>query len=132
MVTLFEFLGNEPIENVFTCMKYAVYKVIFFGYADSISGFRNSHTSFLTKHCGVREVLFSALPGNDLQPILTAMRSVIGNELEHGANIYFDITGGEDLILVVENPSWDMELSGCFLQSSIRRCTGMTYRPTGT
>ncbi len=100
MVTLFEFLGNEPIENVVTCMNFKVDKVIFFGYADSISGFRNSHTSFLTKHCGVREVLFSALPGNDLQPILTAMRSVIGNELEHGANIYFDITGGEDLILV--------------------------------
>jgi|GEM_PF-5841886 len=36
MVVNFEFLGNEPIENVVTCLNYAVDKVIYFGYSEAI------------------------------------------------------------------------------------------------
>ncbi len=34
MVTLVEFLDDEPIENVKTCLNYRVDNVIFFGYHD--------------------------------------------------------------------------------------------------
>lgn len=100
MVTLFEFLGNEPIENVVTCMNFKVDKVIFFGYQNTINRLCKSHTRFLKSYCGVSEVIFSTLPGDDLQTILSVMRHDIDRELASGSKIYFDITGGEDLILV--------------------------------
>ena len=36
MVVNYEFLGDEPIENLITCMNFKIDKAVFFGYNDSI------------------------------------------------------------------------------------------------
>ena len=47
MTVNFEFLGNEPIENLITCMNYKMDKVVFFGYDDVIAEQRKNTEDFL-------------------------------------------------------------------------------------
>lgn len=100
MVVNFEFLGNEPIENVITCLNFRVDKVVFFGYREVIQRFKDSTDAFLKEYCGVGQVSFYPLAHDDLQSVLETMKKEIEHELSLGADIYFDITGGESLILV--------------------------------
>lgn len=100
MVVVFEFLSTEPIENLITCLNYKVDKVVYFGYHETIQSLKDSTKMFLKKHCGVGDVVFHPLSHNDLQSILHAMKKEIEHELQAGAKIFFDITGGESLILV--------------------------------
>ena len=100
MVVVYEFLGAEPIENVITCMNYEVDKAVFFGYEDRIQALKASTDKFLKEICGVTEVVYYALPKDDLQSVLNVMRKEIESELEQNNQIYFDITGGESLFLV--------------------------------
>ncbi|MBO4288785.1 MAG: DUF1887 family protein [Lachnospiraceae bacterium] len=100
MVVNYEFLGSEPIENVITCLHFKIDKVVFFGYHEEIREQKNKTENFLRQYCGVREVIFQPLYPNDLQAILRTMRSAIERELDSGAKLFFDITGGESLILV--------------------------------
>lgn len=100
MVVIFEFLGAEPIENVITCMHYAVDKVVYFGYHETIGSLKKSTDKFLKKYCGVKNTVYHSLPKDDLQSVLKSMRKEIEYELGQKNSIYFDITGGESLILV--------------------------------
>lgn len=100
MIVNYEFLGSEPIENVITCMNFKVDKVVFFGYHEVIIEQRDNAENFLKKYCGVQNVVFHPLSRNDLQSVLKTMRKEIEYENSQGADIFFDITGGESLILV--------------------------------
>ncbi len=100
MVVNFEFLGEEPIENVITCMHYKVDKVVFFGYSENIDRLEYSTEHFLVKTCMVKTVVFKQLSQTDLQSALAVMRSEVMREKEQGNQVYFDITGGESLALV--------------------------------
>lgn len=100
MIINIEFLGEEPMENVITCMHHKMDKVIFFGYQDVILAHKTRTDYFLKKYCGVQEVIYQDLPENDLQTVLERMRQAIEYERSQGNKIYFDITGGESLILV--------------------------------
>ena len=100
MVGNFEFLGNEPIENVITCMNFFVDKVVFFGYQEVIDNQRENAESFLKKYCGVKSVVFHSMSHNNLQSVIKTMRNEIEYEKSQDADVYFDITGGESLILV--------------------------------
>ena len=100
MVVVYEFFGNEPIENVITSMHFKVDKVVYFGYHDALQGRRESTKNFLKKYCGVETVVFHELSRNDLQSVLKTMCTEIQNERGKGSRVYFDITGGESLILV--------------------------------
>ncbi len=100
MTVIFEFLGNEPIENVITCMNFKVDKVIFFGYREAIQAQKRKTENFLTKYCGVQQVVFLPLAAYDLQFTLRTMKNEIQREKEQENQIYFDVTGGETLILV--------------------------------
>ena len=91
MITNIEFLGEEPIENVITCMHYKMDKVIFFGYQDVIQVQKTRTAHFLGTYCGVQEVVYQALPENALQTVLEEMRRTIEYELSQGNKIYFDI-----------------------------------------
>lgn len=95
-----EFLGGEPIENVITCMNFEIDKTIFFGYAEMIKEQKAAAGHFLKKYCKVKEAVFRALPRTDLPAILEMMRSEIRREIERGNQVFFDVTGGESLILV--------------------------------
>lgn len=100
MTVNFEFLGQEPIENVITCMNYKMDKVVYFGYDDVIKEQRKHTEDFLKKHCGVETVSFFSMSRHDLKSVLKTMRAEIQRELDRKSRIYFDVTGGESLILV--------------------------------
>ena len=99
MNVIFEFLGNEPIENLITSIHFKVDKVIFFGYQETVDELKITTMNFLSKHCGVHSSVFYPLPHNDMQFMMNSMREVIEREIDEGNNIYFDMTGGEDAIL---------------------------------
>ena len=100
MVVNFEFLGMESVENVITCMHYQVDKVVYFGYPELIAVKKGRAEAFLKKQCGVKEVEFLPVPRNDLQEMLGTMRRTIEKEKARGNDLFFDITGGESLVLV--------------------------------
>ena len=100
MIVNFEFLGDEPIENYITCLNFKVNKVVFFGYEDAIDRQKSEVEKFLYKSCGVQTVTFHFLPRNNLQAMLSIMRNEVQYELSQKNQLYFDITGGESLILV--------------------------------
>ncbi|MBQ9768462.1 MAG: DUF1887 family protein [Lachnospiraceae bacterium] len=100
MVVNFEFLGMESVENVITCMHFKVDKVVYFGYPEMVSAKKKRTERFLRKRCGVREVVFHSMPRGDLQAMLKIMQEAMDAERNHGNEMFFDITGGENLILV--------------------------------
>lgn len=100
MVVNFEFLDNEPIENIITAQNFCIDKTYFFGYEQSIEQFNKSTKDYLMRVCGVKQVEFVALPVNNLNGMLGIMRTAIKNELEAGNDIFFDITGGAGIILL--------------------------------
>ena len=100
MVVNYEFLGDEPIENVITCLHYKIDKVVFFGYHEVIRDYKDSTESFLKKYCAVKRVVFQPLSHKNLSSVTTTMRDEIKREINNGSEVYFDITGGESLILV--------------------------------
>jgi len=100
MVVNFEFLGMESVENVITCMHYKVDKVVYFGYPEMVNAKKERTEKFLRKRCKVKEVVFCSLPRGGLQEMLQTMRQAIETEKSRGNEMFFDITGGENLILV--------------------------------
>lgn len=100
MVVVFEFLGREPMENVITCMHYKVDKVVYFGYHEMIQSLKTTTDKFLEKYCGVKNTVYHPMPKDDLPSVLKSLRKEIEYELGQKNKIYFDITGGESLILV--------------------------------
>ena len=100
MVVNIEFLDVEPIENVITCLNYKVDKVIFFGYEDVIAQRGESTELFLKKHCGVSEVEFHVMSKTNLDGIMEEMSLVIEKEQADSNQLFFDITGGEGLMLL--------------------------------
>ena len=45
----FEFLSEEPLENVVTCMNYRMDKAVFFGFHDIVERRKASTEAFLKK-----------------------------------------------------------------------------------
>ena len=95
-----EFLGDEPLENVITGMHFRMDKTIYFGYPDMLEKHKFNTDKFLRKNCGVESTEFHALSRWDLQSVLEQMRSVLQAEYDAGNKVFFDITGGESLVLV--------------------------------
>ena len=100
MIVLFEFLDEEPIENVITCLNYKIDKVVFFGYQDNITIQKKRTEKTLMKICGVQTVEFHSISRDDLPECLKTMSLAIEMELSQSNSVFFDITGGERMILV--------------------------------
>lgn len=100
MVVVFEFLSREPIENVITAMHFQVDKLVFFGNQEDIISQKEKSEKFLRKYCAVESVVFLPLSESNLQSVLETMRKEIELELSRNAKLFFDITGGESLMLV--------------------------------
>ena len=100
MVVVFEFLSREPIENVITAMNFQVDKLVFFGNHEDIISQKERTENFLRKYCAVPSIIFLPLSGSNLQSVLQTMRKEIELELSKNAKLFFDITGGESLMLV--------------------------------
>ena len=100
MVVVFEFLSREPIENVITAMNFQVDRLVFFGNHEDIISQKEKTENFLRKYCAVESIVFLPLSGSNLQSVLQTMRKEIELELSKNAKLFFDITGGESLMLV--------------------------------
>ena len=100
MNVVFEFLSNEPIENLITSMRFKIGKAIYFGYHETIEEWKDCISEFLRKYCEGEESVFHAMSHTDVQSMMKTMRQTIEFEISQGNNIYFDMTGGEDTILM--------------------------------
>ena len=101
MIVNFEFLDEEPIENLITCLHYTVDKVIFFGEKVRIDEKKNSIERFLKKYCNVKERSeFFEISDTDLDAVVKVMRDAINRERKQNNECYFDVTGGEGLALL--------------------------------
>ncbi len=97
----FEFFDKEPLENLITCLNYKMDKVIFFGHSDLMNQERIENTrSSLRDICGITDVKFVELSKSNLYRVLEILEKEIQMEKNRGSNCFFDLTGGEGLILV--------------------------------
>ncbi len=96
-----EFFDEEPIENLITCMNFRIDKVIFFGHSDIMTQERIKATRKSLKCiCGITEVEFFEVSQKNLYKIVELMENEIRKEVHAGGKCFFDLTGGEDLVLV--------------------------------
>ncbi len=95
-----EFLDVEPMENVITCMHYKMDKTVFFGYPEVIKEQKDQLKNFLTRYCGVKQVQFLTLSRKDLSAVKEVILNEVLREKKAGHSIFFDITGGESLMLL--------------------------------
>lgn len=100
MDILYEFLGEEPLENVITCMNFKFDKVVYFGYGEVIDAWQKHTKEFLKTYCEIDNTVFRPLSHEDMKRVVEVMRTEIESDRAEGNRIYFDVTGGEDLILV--------------------------------
>jgi len=100
MLVNVEFFDEDPIENVITSLNYKIDKTIFFGYSNIPEKKKEDVSSFLKKICHVKEVDFYELEESNLAGIMDRMTSCLKKEREQGHRLFFDLTGGESLLLV--------------------------------
>ncbi len=97
----FEFFDKEPIENLITCLNYKMDKVIFFGHSDLMNQERIENTrNSLKTICGITDIRFIEMSKKNLYRVLEVLEKEIQVEMKRGSHCFFDLTGGEGLILV--------------------------------
>lgn len=96
----FEFLDEDAIENMITCLNYKMDKVVFLGFAETIQAKKKGIEKFLKKHCGVKAVEFDAISHTNLNAITDMIRREIQQEYKNNNKCFFDITGGEGLAML--------------------------------
>ncbi len=97
----FEFFDKEPIENLITCLNYKMDKVIFFGHSDLMNRERIENTrNSLKSICGITDVKFVEMSKSNLYRVIEVLEKEIQVEMNRGGHCFFDLTGGEGLILV--------------------------------
>lgn len=96
-----EFFDEEPIENLITCMNFKMDKVIFFGHNDIMTQEKIQATRKSLKNiCDITNVEFFEVSQKNLYKIVELMENEIRKEVHSGGKCFFDLTGGEDLVLV--------------------------------
>ncbi len=96
-----EFFDEEPIENLITCMHFKMDKVIFFGHSDIMTQEKIQATRKSLKNiCDITDVEFFEVSQKNLYKIVELMENEIRKEVHAGGKCFFDLTGGEDLVLV--------------------------------
>lgn len=101
MNTNIEFFDIEPIENLITCLNYKMDRVIYFGYKDTMTPERIGDTrKSLKRLCSITDAKFIEVSKTNLDRMLERIEEEIKNERREGHNCFFDLTGGEDLLLV--------------------------------
>ncbi len=100
MIVNVEFFDENPLENVITSLNYKIDKTIFFGYSHIVKEHGICVEKFLKEQCGVQEVEICVVDEVDLPGILDSMSNKIQEEIQQGNQVFFDLTGGESLLLV--------------------------------
>lgn len=99
MIVNVELFDKNPLENVMTCLNYRIDRIIYFGYGRMMEEKGKCVERFLKKKCHVREVEFCPVLKDDLRGILKTISGCIEREKAAGNQVFFDLTGGADLIL---------------------------------
>ena len=100
MIVNVEFLDEHPLENVITSLNYKIDKTIFLGYESVVNERRASTEKFLKEICGVSEVDFCVVDDIDLAAVIDKISEKVNLETNVGNQVFFDLTGGESLLLV--------------------------------
>lgn len=100
MIVNVEFFVGNPIENVITSLNYKVDKTIFLGYKDVIEQQRKYTEDFLKRVCDVSSVEFYSVDKTDLTGMIDIIETRTKEENAKGNQVFFDLTGGESLLLV--------------------------------
>ena len=96
-----EFFDSEPLENLITCLNFKMDKVIFFGHSDTMTDDRIKDTRRALKNiCDITDVEFVTVSQKSLYKVLELLEKKISDELKSGNKCFFDLSGGEDLVLV--------------------------------
>ena len=96
-----EFFDSEPLENLITCLNFKMDKVIFFGHSDTMTDDRIKDTRRALKNiCDITDVEFVTVSQKSLYKVLELLEKEISAELKSGNKCFFDLSGGEDLVLV--------------------------------
>ena len=96
-----EFFDSEPLENLITCLNYKMDKVIFFGHSDTMTDSRVRDTRRALKNiCNITDVEFITVSQKSLYKVLELLEKEITAEMKGGNKCFFDLSGGEDLVLV--------------------------------
>ena len=96
-----EFFDSEPLENLITCLNFKMDKVIFFGHSDTMTENRIQDTRRALRNiCGIEDVEFITVSQKSLYKVLELLEKEITMEMKSGNTCFFDLSGGEDLVLV--------------------------------
>ncbi len=96
-----EFFSEDALENIATCLDYAIDKVIFVGYHEPMNTARKRNFAGLLKNIlNMENVEFVEVEEYDLDDAITKLEDIVTREKKAKNTCYFDLTGGNDLILV--------------------------------
>ncbi len=96
-----EFFSEDAIENIATCLEYKIDKIVFIGYHEPMNTARTRNFAGLIKNIiGVQFVEFIEVSHHDLDDIVQKLEDIVTREKKQKNKCYFDLTGGDDLILV--------------------------------
>lgn len=94
------FMGDDPLENIITCLNFNIEKIIYLGFQKTIRKNKQSVESFLRSFCSAKSTAFYQLPGEDIRAIVNRLEQIIKEETAAGNKLFFDITAGEPLLLM--------------------------------
>ena len=95
-MTIVESFEKAPIENMISVLAAKPEKVIFLGDAAQMRGPVQKYREILKKKGIETEVLLKGIQKNNLKNILTVLTNLVEDE----ETLIFDVTGGEDLVLL--------------------------------
>ena len=95
-MTIVESFEKAPIENMISVLAARPEKVIFLGDAAQMRGPVQKYRDILNRKEIETEVLLKGIQKNNLNNILTVLTNLVKDEEE----LIFDVTGGEDLVLL--------------------------------
>jgi len=95
-MTIVESFEKAPIENMISVLAAKPEKVVFLGDAAQMRGPVQKYRSILEKKEIHTEVVIKGIQKNNLNNILTVLTNLVEDEEE----LIFDVTGGEDLVLL--------------------------------
>lgn len=96
-----EFFSDDALENIATSLHYNIDKLIFIGYANQMDTARKRNlTGLINNVLNIRYVEYVEVEENYLNDITYKLLSTVEREQSSGNSCYFNLTGGDDLILV--------------------------------
>ncbi len=96
-----EFFSDDAIENIATSLDYNIDKIIFIGYHEPMdTARRRNFAGHIKNIIGIDYVEFVEVQQHDLDDIVEKIEYIVTKEKKNDNKCYFDLTGGDDLILV--------------------------------